>query len=154
MPPINWLARLVLACTMAVAAVPALADEDKVIVYKTPGCGCCIKWIEHLRAAGFEVEALNSGDLVAVRRELGVPPKLAGCHTAKVGGYVVEGHVPAAQIQRLLHEKPDVVGISVPGMPVGSPGMEGPGGSTYDVLIWDKHGRTGVFSTEQPLSRR
>lgn len=139
-----------LACALLLIAATGQADEDTLTVYKTPGCGCCERWIEHLRAAGFEVEAHNAGNLNALRREWGVPRRLAGCHSARIGDYLIEGHVPAAQIRRLLQEKPAVVGISVPGMPIGSPGMEGPGGRPYDVLTWDKAGRTSVFSTEQP----
>jgi len=150
MPFTSTVARFFLACGLLIAAATGWAADDKLTVYKTPGCGCCNRWIEHLRAAGFEVEAHNAGNLDALRREWGVPRRLAGCHTARIGDYVIEGHVPAAQIQRLLREKPAVVGISVPGMPIGSPGMEGPGGGPYDVLTWDKAGRTTVFSTEQP----
>lgn len=124
-----------------------------VTVYKTPGCGCCDKWIEHLRSAGFDIESHEHGNLDRVRAQLGVPRKLAGCHTAQVGGYAVEGHVPAAQIRRLLEEKPDVVGISVPGMPLGSPGMESEGGSEYPVITWRKDGSSSVFAVEQPRSR-
>lgn len=124
-----------------------------VTVYKTPACGCCEKWIQHLRAAGFTVEAHDHGNLDRVREQLGVPRKMAGCHSAQVAGYSVEGHVPADQIKRLLAEKPEVVGISVPGMPVGSPGMEGEGGSEYRVFAWRKDGSTAVFSVEQPRRR-
>lgn len=131
-------------------AVAADATLPPVEVYKTPGCRCCEKWMDHLRAAGFQVHA-QDGKLNAMRRELGIPRKLIGCHTAVVGDYVVEGHVPAAQIQRLLRDKPDVVGISVPGMPIGSPGMEGPGGKPYEVLSWRNGGEVDVFSRETPL---
>jgi hypothetical protein len=124
-----------------------------VTVYKTPACGCCEKWIDHLRAAGFTVEAHDHGNLDRVRKQLGVPRKMTGCHSAQVAGYAVEGHVPADQIKRLLAEKPEVVGISVPGMPVGSPGMEGEGGQEYRVFAWRKDGSTAVFSVEQPRMR-
>ncbi|HZP87098.1 MAG TPA: DUF411 domain-containing protein [Burkholderiales bacterium] len=89
----------------------------------------------------------------ALRAQLSVPKSVAGCHTAKMGAYVIEGHVPADQVKHLLREKPDVVGISVPGMPVGSPGMEGPGGHEYDVMVWRKDGSTSVFAREKPLAR-
>ena len=109
-------------------ASSAVAQEvaNRITVYKTMGCSCCIKWVEHLRAAGFQVEAIDSKNLDAQRERLGVPPKLAGCHAATVAGYAIEGHVPAEQIKRLLDQHPDVAGLSVPGMPVGSPGMAGP----------------------------
>ena len=124
-----------------------------VTVYKTPACGCCEKWIDHLCAAGFTVEAHDQANLDRVRKQLGVPRKMAGCHSAQVAGYAIEGHVPADQIKRLLAEKPEVVGISVPGMPVGSPGMEGEGGQAYRVFAWRKDGSTAVFSVEQPRTR-
>jgi hypothetical protein len=124
-----------------------------VTVYKTPACGCCEKWIQHLRAAGFTVEAHDHGNLDRVRDKLGVPRKMAGCHSAQVAGYAVEGHVPADRIKQLLAQKPDVVGISVPGMPVGSPGMEGEGGREYQVFSWREDGSTSVFSVEQPRTR-
>ncbi len=124
-----------------------------VTVYKSPSCGCCEKWIAHLREAGFSVEAHDHGNLERVRSQLNVPRAMAGCHTAQVGGYTVEGHVPAAQIKRLLAEKPEVLGISVPGMPLGSPGMEGEGGREYRVMAWRKDGSSSVFSVEQPRAR-
>jgi hypothetical protein len=147
----RWLiAALLLSFT---ATSKAQADNPAVTVYKTAGCGCCDKWIEHLRASGLAVQAHDAGNLDSIRSRLGVPPKLAGCHSAKVGRYVVEGHVPADQILRLLAEKPDVEGISVPGMPVGSPGMEGPGGSDYQVMSWRKDGTVQVFATVKPRER-
>jgi hypothetical protein len=150
------LPRLLAILTLSLALVSAALAEGSlpgITVWKSPNCGCCVKWIEHLRAAGFEVEAREARNLNAVRTQLGVPPKLAGCHSAKVGDYLVEGHVPAEQIKRLLADKPDVAGISVPGMPVGSPGMEGPGGKDYDVVAFDKAGNTRVFATVKPLAR-
>lgn len=149
--PISF-AGLAFAALLAWLPVAAAADTT-VTVYKSAGCGCCEAWIEHLRAAGFAVEAMNAPNLNAVRSKLGVPRKLAGCHTATVNGYVIEGHVPAEQVRRLLHEQPDVVGISVPGMPVGSPGMEGPSGRPYQVLSWRKDGSVEVVSVEQPRER-
>jgi hypothetical protein len=143
---------LAAAALVAILAGPAGAwsAQPAMTVYKTPNCGCCIKWVEHLRAAGLTVETKDAGNLDALRKELGVPRKLAGCHTATVGGYVVEGHVPAEQVLRLLKDKPDLAGISVPGMPIGSPGMEGPGGKPYQVLSWRKDGTIEVISLEQP----
>ena len=147
-----------LACLLLTAILPlggtAAEANDTITVYKSPNCGCCVKWIEHLQAAGFQVEAHDARNLDAVRKELGVPRKLAGCHSARIASYVVEGHVPADQIKRLLRQQPDgVAGISVPGMPVGSPGMEGPGGHDYDVLTWRKDGRVEIFATIPPRSQ-
>ena len=146
---------LAAAALVASLAGPAVAwcAEPAMTVYKTPNCGCCIKWIEHLRQAGLNVETKDAENLDAVRKELGVPRKLAGCHTATVGGYVVEGHVPAEQVLRLLEDNPDVAGISVPGMPIGSPGMEGAGGKPYQVLSWRKDGTIEVISVERPREK-
>lgn len=115
-------------------------------VWKSPTCGCCSKWIDHLRANGFEVRAHDVADVVPVKRRLGVPHGMGSCHTATVGGYVIEGHVPAESIRRLLRERPsDARGLAVPGMPVGSPGMEGPRPVDYDVLVFDDRGGAAVF---------
>jgi hypothetical protein len=128
-------------------ALAAGATLPEVLVYKTPTCGCCSKWIAHLRANGFTVRAVDLEDLAPIRRDWKVPPKLASCHTAKVGGYVVEGHVPAADIRRLLETRPRVDGLSVPGMPIGSPGMEqGNVVEAYDVLAFNAAGETRVFA--------
>ena len=130
----------------AFAAAPA-SQSPEVLVYKTPTCGCCTHWIAHLRAAGFGVRAVDLDDLSAIRREWRVPPRLASCHTAKVGGYVVEGHVPATDIRRLLAQRPRVDGLSVPGMPIGSPGMEqGATVAPFDVLAFNAAGETQVFA--------
>ncbi|MCZ0964498.1 DUF411 domain-containing protein [Paracoccus benzoatiresistens] len=98
-----------------------------VTVSKDPSCGCCNGWVAHLEAAGFPVRVAESADLDGLKQRLGVPAALASCHTAEVDGYVVEGHVPATAIRRLLAERPDATGLAVPGMPAGSPGMDGPG---------------------------
>ena len=116
--------------------VSAFAAEANVTVHKDPNCGCCSGWVEHLRAAGFSVDVQETTDLVRVRQRHGVPPELTSCHTAIVGGYVVEGHVPAPAIQRLLAERPDAKGLAVPGMPVGSPGMEGGAPQPYAVILF------------------
>lgn len=142
---------LLLAASAKWTFVYAEDGPEKITVYKTAGCACCMKWVEHLRAAGFEVEAFNAKSLVAERKRLGVPKELAGCHTATVAGYVVEGHVPADQIRRLLSERPDAVGLSVPGMPVGSPGMEGPGGKDFDVVLFDRAGNASFYATVKPI---
>ena len=117
-------------------------------VYKSPTCGCCANWVKHLEAAGFTTKVTSVDDITEVKTKYGVPGRVQSCHTAVVGGYVLEGHVPAADVQRLLKEKPAVVGVAVPGMPIGSPGMEV--GSTvqrYDVLTFNKQGQTTVFAS-------
>jgi hypothetical protein len=133
------------------ALVPAPASPlPTVTVYKSPTCGCCTKWIAHLRSAGFTVVAHDTDDLNGVQSAFGVPFRLGSCHTAKVGNYVIEGHVPADLIQKLLTEQPRVVGLAVPGMVTGSPGMEGPGAEAYDVVAWDRAGKTTVYAHRQP----
>ena len=120
-----------------------------ITVYKNAQCGCCRAWVEHLRKEGFQVTARDVDDLAAIKAKLGVPSSLSSCHTGIVGPYVVEGHVPAADIRKLLAEKPKVVGVGVPGMPVGSPGMEMPGfpADKYDVMTFAKDGKQRVFAS-------
>ena len=128
----------------AVDASPGLAD---MIVYKSPTCGCCDGWIDHVRAAGFRVVPRDTKDVGEVKRRLGVLPTLTSCHTATIAGYVVEGHVPADAIERLLEERPAIVGIAVAGMPAGSPGMESATPfEHYDVIAFDSRGRTSVWA--------
>ena len=129
-------------------ARPAADDLPAVTVYKSPTCGCCSKWNEHLEANGFEVKAIDMPDVRPMKEQLGVPAELASCHTAVVGGYVVEGHVPAEDVKRLLAERPDVTGLAVPGMPIGSPGMEVEGrpAEAYDVVAFTKGGEQTVFA--------
>ena len=128
-----------------VASAPPGAGD--VVVYKSPTCGCCDGWIEHVRAAGFRVVPRDTSDVGAVKRRLGVLPTLESCHTAVVAGYVVEGHVPADVIERLLEERPAIVGVAVAGMPAGSPGMEAAQPHVgYDVVAFDAQGRTWVFA--------
>lgn len=126
------------------------AASATVHVYKSPTCGCCVKWVDHLRAAGFEVTVEDVADMGAVKAELGVPYDLGSCHTALVGDYLIEGHVPATTLQAFLDEAPAVKGLAVPGMPIGSPGMEGPNGRPYDVLAFDEAGNRGVFERITP----
>lgn len=120
-----------------------------VTVYKSPTCGCCSSWVEHMREAGFEVEAHDVNDLAEVKSRLGVFPQHQSCHTAKVGDYVVEGHVPADLVRKLLREQPSVAGLAVPGMPRGSPGMEMPDGTTdpYDVIAFTENGESAVYAS-------
>ncbi|HRV78972.1 MAG TPA: DUF411 domain-containing protein [Thauera sp.] len=147
---LHKLARILptLACGAALGlAAPAFASPDEVVMYKDPNCGCCGKWAEHMRSAGFAVKEVASARMELVKQEAGVPEALGSCHTAKVGGYVVEGHVPAADVRRMLAEKPAIRGLSAPGMPLGSPGMEGPyPAERYDVVSFDAQGRSAVFS--------
>jgi hypothetical protein len=121
-------------------------------VYKSPTCGCCSKWVEHVRQAGFTVKVTEMDDpaLSALKTKLGVPRTAQSCHTALIGGYTVEGHVPAAEISRLLKEKPAIQGIAVGGMPLGSPGMEASGTAPqpYNVVTFDKQGAVRVYSTQ------
>ncbi len=119
-----------------------------VLVHKSPTCGCCGKWVEHLRAAGFEVDVRDTADMRAVKERVGIPPAKGSCHTAEVGGYFIEGHVPAEDVRRLLAERPKARGLTVPGMPIGSPGMEVPGQGTpkYAVELVRKDGSTEVFA--------
>ena len=140
----------VTAIAGATAKQPAQAATFPVTVYKSPTCGCCAKWNDHMRASGFAVTSTDMPDVTPLKDKHGVPAKTRSCHTALVGGYVIEGHVPAAEIQRLLKEKPKVAGLAVPGMPIGSPGMEGPNARPYDVLTFDKTGKTAVYSTQRP----
>jgi hypothetical protein len=142
---------------MALGLVLALtsggADAQRPVtidVFKDPTCGCCANWVEHLRRKGFTATSTNLSDMTALKDKHNVPRQARSCHTALVGGYVIEGHVPAADIQRLLKEKPAVAGLAVPGMPIGSPGMEGANPQPYNVLAFDKKGQTTVFSTQRP----
>lgn len=117
------------------------AAEPPMTVYKTKTCGCCGKWVDHLRANGFTVNVKEVEGTAEIRKQTGVPEKLASCHTGVIAGYAVEGHVPAAEIRRMLKEKPKAKGLAVPGMPLGSPGMEqGPRKDTYWVLLFDENG--------------
>jgi len=124
------------------------AGDSEVVMYKDANCGCCGKWAEHMRENGFTVREVASRAMGEIKRDAGVSAKLASCHTARVGGYVVEGHVPAVDVKRLLQERPDVAGIAVPGMPLGSPGMEGPySAQSYEVVAFDADGQTTVFAS-------
>ncbi len=128
-------------------ALPEKEAIAAVTVYKSPTCGCCKEWISYLESHDFSVSVVNRNDVTPKKRELGVPTRLYSCHTAKVGGYVVEGHVPAEDIVRLLERRPDIRGIGVAGMPVGSPGMEqGSQKNPYTVFAFDNSQNTSVFS--------
>jgi hypothetical protein len=127
---------------------PAAAAAPKVTVYKTSSCGCCRLWVDHLKASGFDVQAMDvsSADVRAVSKAAGLKDEDSSCHTAKIGNYVVEGHVPADDIKRMLKEKPAIAGIAAPGMPQGSPGMEQGSKEPYDVVAFTKDGKTTVFA--------
>jgi hypothetical protein len=145
---ISIAAACVLGLTLASSSRAQQAARPVVTVYKGATCGCCSKWVDHMRAAGFDVKALDVDDLGAPKLAYGVPEPLMTCHTALVGGYVVEGHVPADDVKRLLREKPPIAGVGVAGMPAGSPGMEDPSGrrEPYAVVAFDRSGRQTVFA--------
>lgn len=123
------------------------------VVFRDPSCGCCHKWVEHLRANGFTVIVNDAPSMKAVKARFGVPADLAACHTGEVGGYVIEGHVPAVAIKRLLAEKPAGRGLAVPGMPIGSPGMEGPEPEVYEVMLFGANAPQsfGKFREDKPV---
>lgn len=139
---------LALAGAVTLAADLLAQTSPRVEVWKDPNCGCCEDWVSHLRANGFTVQVHNSGN-TAARARLGVPDALGSCHTAQVGGYALEGHVPASDVRRLLKERPNAIGLAVPGMPIGSPGMDGAvyGGrkDAYAVLLIQRGGGTRVY---------
>ena len=148
----RWILLGVAVAWLAGCERSAQADATEITVYKSPTCGCCNGWIDHLKAAGFEVTAHDRDDMSAIKQARGVPRELASCHTAEVEGYVVEGHVPPADIQELLKQRPKSAGLAVPGMPIGSPGMEGPNPERYEVLEILENGETRVFATHGPGS--
>jgi hypothetical protein len=129
------------------ASVAMATGLPQVEVYKSATCGCCGRWVEHMREAGFEVATHDIADVPAQRARLGMPSGLAACHTAVVSGYLVEGHVPAADVKLLLAQKPKAVGLAVPGMPKGSPGMEAATPSAYDVLLVGRDGIVRTFAS-------
>jgi hypothetical protein len=134
----------VLAITTAFAGDAMVKD---IVVYKNPECGCCTKWVEYLEDNNYNVTIENTRDVLAVKKRLGVPEKLAACHTAVIDGYIIEGHITHRDIKRLLLFRPDIKGIAVPGMPVGTPGMER--GSTiqsHNVISFDEQGNMKVFA--------
>lgn len=136
---------------LGAAGLPAWAATGAlppVEVFKNPSCGCCGAWVEHMKAAGFQVTVHEVSDTAAVRKQQGMPDKFGSCHTARVGVYVLEGHVPAPDVKRLLASRPQALGLAVPGMPTGSPGMEAGGRrDAYQVLLVDKAGQGTVFAS-------
>ncbi len=123
-------------------------EQLEITVYSSPTCGCCHRWVEVLEKDGFKVSSHQTNDMGSVKQSFGLKPELSSCHTATIGGYVIEGHVPAADIRRLLKEKPKTAGLTAPGMPRHSPGMQPPGEKPkdYDVLMFDQDGNTTVFT--------
>ena len=126
-------------------SLAAAADKPEIAVYKGRFCGCCSEWVEHLKASGFDARVYEVSDTTPYREKNGVPEALASCHTAVIAGYAIEGHVPAADIMRLLREHPKARGIAVPAMPMGSPGMRGPRKDPYETLLFDASGKYAVF---------
>ncbi len=143
--------RTVLQAVVLLGTMPVIAiagTEARVIdVYKSASCGCCTAWVDHLRESGFEVKTHNVPNTAAYRTRYGIPSSLGSCHTATIGVYALEGHVPAGDIRRLLAERPKAAGLAVPGMPMGSPGMEMPGmaADAYDVLLVKRDGSHTVY---------
>ncbi len=131
----------IFAATLIAPRSFALAETAAILVHKDPNCGCCTGWVQHLKDAGFTVTVEETAQLPAVRKRLGVPGDLAACHTAEIAGYVIEGHVPALAVRQLLEKRPAAVGLAVPGMPAGSPGMEGGTPRKYDVVLFGATGR-------------
>ncbi|HYH79668.1 MAG TPA: DUF411 domain-containing protein [Longimicrobium sp.] len=136
------------AAGSAVAQAPASAQLPLAVVYKSPTCGCCNAWVTHMRQSGFRVETHDTTNVDPIKDQGHVPQNGRSCHTALVGGYVIEGHVPADLVKKLLAEKPtDVAGLTVPGMVTGSPGMEGPNPQHYDVIAFSRDGQTRVYAS-------
>ncbi len=143
---------VLLAAAAPLAGARAATPPPVVAVWRTPTCGCCGAWVRHLEAAGFRTAVTVQDDLAPLKRQHGITPALESCHTAVVAGYVIEGHVPAADIARLLRERPaGVRGLAVPGMPAGSPGMEGPVAEPYATLALRGDGSTAVFARHDPV---
>lgn len=144
------LSRSILAVSLC--GVMSYAVATKIEVYKSPNCKCCAKWVDHMRANGFTVETKNVGNKEA-RKRAGISPSLGSCHTSLVDGYVIEGHVPARDIKRFLSERPSAIGLAVPGMPKGSPGMESSRSNPYNVLLINKEGNVSVYSRHLPSDK-
>ncbi len=139
---------LAVLAPVALLACAGNAAAATLAVTKTASCGCCAKWVEHMKRAGFEVTVRNVDDVTPIARRLVVPDKLRSCHTAQIEGYAIEGHVPAADVKRLLAQRPKAAGIAVPGMVMGSPGMEhGDHKMPYQTILFDKSGKTRVFAS-------
>jgi hypothetical protein len=145
--PLRWIVGFLAVVVLgAIAWNVELQETADIVVYKSSECDCCDRWVANLQDHGFKVYVVTEDHLAQVRAKFGVPERLASCHTARLGTYTIEGHVPASAIRRLLQERPAVVGIAVPGMPIGSPGMEqGDRHEPYSVMAFDSTGRTSAF---------
>jgi len=139
-------AMLAIGLSVVQAQSPAPADAKSATVYKQVGCGCCSIWAEQLKKLGFKVSTMEIPDLAKIKNTYGVPQAAHTCHTALIDGYVIEGHVPAEDIARLLRDRPQAMGLAVPGMPIGSPGMEGGTAERYNVLAFERNGTTRVYA--------
>ena len=145
-PTARPLAILILATVCAGTAPAADRVTPRIEMYKSPYCGCCAKWAEHLENNGFEVIKYEIEDVPAMRKKLGIPDRLGSCHSARIGNFVLEGHVPAADIRRLIKDKPAAIGLAVPGMPPASPGMDVPNAPHYETLLVQADGSTRTFA--------
>lgn len=141
--------KISLGAGAVLAAAPsllrAMSAPLRITVYKSPSCGCCGDWVKYMQGQGFETDVKEMNDLTEIKRSFGVPVKLESCHTAFISGYVFEGHVPADLVKKVLADRPKIVGLSAPGMPADAPGM-GTGKTPYDVISWDKAGKTAVYA--------
>lgn len=144
----HWLkTALAIVGAAVVGGTKTRAEQRTITVQKRVGCGCCENWAVHLRKIGFAVEIHEAANIQEIKAQLGIPAPLQSCHTGRIDGFIIEGHVPAADIFRLLKERPAVLGLAVPGMPVGSPGMEGGTPERYDVLAFRRDGSSTVFAS-------
>lgn len=148
-----WRGGLVSLVALVPVTAATAAQDTAIHVFRDPSCGCCGLWINHLRRNGFSVNVTEMVDMKRIKSAVGVPSNLASCHTAKVGGYIIEGHVPAQAIRRFLDESPSAAGLSVPGMPIGSPNMEGGEPEEYDVIMFGDGWQTtfGRYKGQEPL---
>ena len=145
--PLGWLLGILAVLTITLVALETMTSAAAdIVVYKAPGCGCCERWAAHLRKSGFTVVVRAETNLDAAKTKWNVPPQFESCHTARVGDYTIEGHVPSAAIARLLKERPAIAGLAVAGMPAGAPGMEaGTSHQSYDVVAFDQAGHVSVY---------
>ncbi|MGI8497505.1 MAG: DUF411 domain-containing protein [Gemmatimonadaceae bacterium] len=154
----EWLLATLSSALLAVTGRPARADaahapgDTRLTVYKDPSCRCCEGWVAHVRSSGFRPTVHDDGDMPAVKKRLGVPGPVQSCHTAVLAGYLIEGHVPASDMRRLLRERPAVRGLAVPGMPSGSPGMEASPPVSYAVISFQSNGVTAPYATHRQAS--
>jgi hypothetical protein len=148
--PLHTVATTLLTALALTAGAPhaqvARGADRQLRVYKSPTCGCCANWVRYMEGNGFTASTTNVADLTPIKVRNNVPSPLASCHTTLVGGYVIEGHVPVDDIRRLLQEKPAILGLAAPGMPAGSPGMDVPNSPAFDVIAFEKNGKTSVFA--------